>query len=396
MGQGETSPQPADRSGAVTQVLRLRRLDAWALRVAIARPVETSFGIMRDRPAVFVRVEDASGAFGFGEIWCNFPACGAEHRARLAAEEIAPLFAGREFASPRAAFRELSARVHVRVLQTAEPGPYSQAIAGIDTALWDLCARAAGKPLRRLLADGAADAVPAYASGIHVGLGPAVIAEARGRGFRAFKVKVGFGHDADVAGIERVRPEIRPGERLFADANQAWRLEQALDFTAAVREAGLGWLEEPLPADAPAQDWVRLARDGGVPLAAGENMMGEDTFRAAAATGALAFIQPDMAKWGGVNGCLPAARAILASGRTYCPHYLGGGIGLLASANLLAAVGGPGLLEVDSNPNPLRAAFAPETLDDGMFPLADAPGLGVTELPGDLARHVTVHRTWTA
>ena len=63
--------------------VQLRRIDAWALRVAIVRPVETSFGIMRDRPAVFVRVEDTDGGFGFGEIWCNFPGVGAEHRVRM-------------------------------------------------------------------------------------------------------------------------------------------------------------------------------------------------------------------------------------------------------------------------------------------------------------------------
>jgi hypothetical protein len=56
------------------------------------------------------------------------------------------------------------------------------------------------------------------------------------------------------------------------------------------------------------------------------------------------------------------------SGKTFCPHYLGGGIGLLASAHLLAGVVGDGLLKVDSNDNPLRERFcgpvsrAPRTL----------------------------------
>lgn len=45
------------------------------------------------------------------------------------------------------------------------------------------------------------------------------------------------------------------------------------------------------------------------------------------------------AKWGGVSGNLPVARAIVAAGLTYCPRFLGGGIGLLASAHLLAAKG---------------------------------------------------------
>ena len=46
---------------------------------------------MRERPAVFVRAENADGAVGWGEIWCNFPACGAEHRVRLLDTVVAPL-----------------------------------------------------------------------------------------------------------------------------------------------------------------------------------------------------------------------------------------------------------------------------------------------------------------
>tara|TARA_R110000824_G_scaffold196015_2_gene379018 strand:+ start:835 stop:2022 length:1188 start_codon:yes stop_codon:yes gene_type:complete len=389
-------PAPSTARPFPEGVLRLRRIDVWALRVAIQRPVETSFGIMRDRPAVFLRVEGADGTFGFGEIWCNFPSCGAEHRVRMAVDELAPLLAGRDLASPAEAYALMWEKTRVRVLQTGEPGPYSQAIAGLDIALWDLAARAAGRPLRHFIADDAADAVPAYASGIHIGIAADVVPEFRAAGFRNFKVKVGFDTAKDIAGIKALKASMKPDERLFSDANQAWNLEAALDFAQGARDLGLGWLEEPLRADAPAGDWARLAKEGGVPLAAGENFTGVEDFDAAVAAGSLAYIQPDMAKWGGVTGCLPVARAILAGGRTYCPHYLGGGIGLLASANLLAAVGGPGLLEVDANPNPLRSDIPGMTVTDGRIALAAAPGLGIEALPETLLPQVTLHETWTA
>ena len=45
---------------------------------------------MFNRPAVFVRLEDEIGTVGWGEIWCNWPACGADHRARLLTTDIAP------------------------------------------------------------------------------------------------------------------------------------------------------------------------------------------------------------------------------------------------------------------------------------------------------------------
>jgi D-galactarolactone cycloisomerase len=71
---------------------RLKRVKAQAFvfRCPISTPVRTSFGNMHDRPAVFVRVEDEDGAVGWGETWCNFPSCGAEHRARLLETVVAP------------------------------------------------------------------------------------------------------------------------------------------------------------------------------------------------------------------------------------------------------------------------------------------------------------------
>ena len=64
----------------------------------------------------------------------------------------------------------------------------------------------------------------------------------------------------------------------------------------------------------------------------------------------------------------------------YCPHYLGGGIGLMASAHLLAASGQDGLLEMDVNPNPLRteALSGALTPQEGWVSLSDSPGLGFT------------------
>ena len=98
-----------------------------------------------------------------------------------------------------------------------------------------------------------------------------------------------------------------------------------------------------------------------------------------------------MAKWGGVTGCFRIGQAILAGERTYCPHFLGGGIGLIASGHLLAATGGDGLLEVDVNANPLRDVFFPEGMcKEGFFPITDAPGLGFEELPGELAQYRTL------
>jgi D-galactarolactone cycloisomerase len=371
----------------------IERIDVHVYRHVVERPVVTSFGIMRDRPAVFVRVEDRDGAFGWGEIFANWPAAGAEHRAHLLMEDIADLVIGAQFTAPSDLYRKLTRETHIRALQCGEWGPFRHVIAGLDIATWDLFARRAGMPLRNLLKDTAVAQVPAYASGIDIKRANEAITSARDVGFNAYKVKVGFDLESDAAAVNSLAGALAPEERLSADANQAWNVKQAIAFMDKVAHARLRWLEEPIPADAPAGDWHRLKQHGGIPLAGGENIAGLADFTAAIAAGALSVIQPDVAKWGGFTDCVPVARAAIAAGRTYCPHFLGGGIGLLASAHLLAAVGGDGVLEVDVNPNPLRDGLAPitESLKAGVWHLSDAPGLGIETLPRAFDALRTLH-----
>ena len=107
---------------------------------------------MLNRPAVFVRVEDEDGHVGWGEVWANFPSTGAEHRARLVNEVLAPLISricGQ--ASPSDVFEKLTQATSVLALQSGEPGPFAQAIAGIDLAVWDLYARRRNTALWKLL-----------------------------------------------------------------------------------------------------------------------------------------------------------------------------------------------------------------------------------------------------
>ena len=364
-----------------TAPLRVDRLGVSIYRAPVDRPVRTAFGAMTSRPAVIVSAENQD-AVGYGEIWCNFPSCGAEHRARLLESVLEPWVIGTEWSSPAQAFAELTARSHRLALQAGEPGPIAQVIAGIDTALWDLAARQAGVPLWRLLG-GSQARMPAYASGINPDGAVQQAEAARAAGFRAFKLKIGFGADLDLENLAALRSRLGPDVQIAVDANQAWGLAEAIATSRALGRYQPLWLEEPLAADSPLEDWQRLAAASPIPLAAGENLRGDAAFDAAIASGALAVIQPDLAKWGGITACLPLARRINGAGLCYCPHYLGGGIGLLASAHLLAAAGGDGLLEIDSNPNPLRAGLAAPfpALEDGQFVLSEAPGLGVAPGP---------------
>lgn len=357
--------------------VQLAKVEALVFRVPIDEPVQTSFGIMYDRPAVLVRVEDREGTVGWGEIWCNFPSVGAEHRARVLESMVAPILLEQEWETPEHAFRELSRRLHILGIQGGEPGTIAQTIAGADIALWDLVAKKIDQPLWRLL--GGTATIQTYASGLSPTQPEELAAAKRDEGFRAFKLKVGFGAERDVANLRALRELLGPDTTLMVDANQAWTPDVAIDMSHRLAEFRPAWLEEPIAADYPLADWVRIADHSPIPLAAGENMRGEQQFTDAITCGALAVIQPDVGKWGGFSGCLPVARLAMSNDRMFCPHWLGGGIGLLASMHLKAAVGGAGYVEVDSNPNPLRELLATPypAVDNGTITLSDQPGLGV-------------------
>lgn len=358
----------------------VKRLEAFLFRLDPGATVRMAFGGFSERKAVVLRLEDAEGAVGWGEVWCNFPRYGAENKLRLIETLVGPALLAGADASPAAAFHRLSAALHPMALQTGEIGPVAACIAGIDLALWDLAARRAGKPLADFLVGADAPAsVPAYASGLNPDGAPERVAALREAGFTAFKLKVGFGADVDRPNVAAIAAALRPGERFMIDANQSWTLDQARAAVDAFNPVSLAWIEEPLAVDRPASEWAEVAALSAAPLAGGENLYGFAAFDRAIRLGHLRFIQPDVCKWGGITGNFAVARRALAAGRTYCPHWLAGGLGLLASAHVLAAVGGPGMLEYDSNPNPFRALLGSPLPDliDGALPLPDGPGLGV-------------------
>ncbi|ABD08754.1 Mandelate racemase/muconate lactonizing enzyme [Rhodopseudomonas palustris HaA2] len=372
------------------QDFTIRSIEAMCFRYPLSLPVVTSFGRMTTRPAVFIRVTDEDGISGWGEAWANFPATGAEHRARTINEVLAPLAAGARIAHPSEFFEALTQRTAVLALQSGEQGPFAQAIAGIDLALWDLFARRRATPLWRLLG-GANATIKVYASGINP-TGTREMAEtALARGHRALKLKIGFGAEIDHPNLAALRALAGDGT-LAADANQAWTLQQACEAAPHLRDYNLAWLEEPIRADRPWPEWQALRRAATMPLAAGENFASRESFQQALSDDTLGVIQPDIAKWGGLSACAPIARDIVAAGKRFCPHYLGGGIGLLASAHLLAGIGGDGLLEVDANDNPLREAFCGPVaaISDGAITLGDAPGLGVEPDLVGIAQYRTV------
>src|SRR5690606_11665741 len=111
---------------------RLKAVETFVLRAPVETPVQTSFGIMRERPALLVRIQDEDGLSGWGEVWCNFPSVGAEHRARLIHTYIKPLLLERDWVSARRCFDFLTSKLEILAIQSGEHGPLAQVVAGLD------------------------------------------------------------------------------------------------------------------------------------------------------------------------------------------------------------------------------------------------------------------------
>ena len=380
---------------SMIDAFRIARLDVYALEAKVDTPVTTSFGSIPARVSALLRIEDTDGHSGWGEIWGNFPSITCAYRATLACNVLPEPLLGARVETPGAFCIRLADRLRVLAVQAAEPGPISAVLAATNQALWDLVARREALPLRRVLNMDAAETVPVYASGLNPTDSVETAVRAREAGHRAFKQKIGFGDDVDRRNLHGLRLSMKEGERLFVDANQRWSLEEAIARIPMLEALEVDWWEEPMLAEASASDWRTLRDSTLLPLAGGENLRDLDGFRTAFSY--LAFVQPDLGKWGGIDGCLAIARSALKHNCTYCPHWLSGGVGLMHSAHLLAAVGGDGLLEMDANPNPLRSRIVDSAtgIFEGKLHMVDTPGIGIDSPVDDLSEFVTMHESFT-
>ena len=257
---------------------RVARIAVHHFRHALERPVTTVMGPLAHRPAILVEVEAEDGARGWGEVWCNFPPDGDLHRARMAANVLPSALSGLDTRKPFETFDHVRARLHRLAIQAGEPGPVDQVAAAADIAVHDLAARREGVSLARHLGGEARD-VPAYASGIAPDAFGAQMERMRGLGYARFKLRIGFGPGEGLDALDGAAASLGPGERLIADANQAWSVEEALERLPRLAAHDLAWLEEPVPADTPWEGWRRLADEAAMPLAGGENLRGHDRLR---------------------------------------------------------------------------------------------------------------------
>ncbi|TKG72715.1 mandelate racemase/muconate lactonizing enzyme family protein [Prauserella endophytica] len=348
------------------------------LRAPANDGIAMSFSPLRDRSIVLVEVTTEDGLTGRGESWINYPPWAAEERVATLREGVFPLLLGEDATRISALHRRLCARLDPLGRQWGAPGPIRQAISGADLALWDLAGLRAGAAVSTLAGGRVRDRIPVYASS----LGPEDVGEkARecvGAGHTAVKVKLGFGRAKDERNLAEAREAAGPGVTLYADANQAWDVAEAVAMAPLLRDAGVEWIEEPVRGN-PLAGLEELHRRTGLPIATGENLYGVEQFRDFAASPAIAVLQPDLAKTGGLTEALAVCALAAAHGKSVLPHLYGGAVAYAATLQLAAMAEAVTGVEYDVRDNPLRDPLlaGPPTPERGLVDLPDLPGLGV-------------------
>jgi L-alanine-DL-glutamate epimerase-like enolase superfamily enzyme len=253
-------------------------------------------------------------------------------------------------------------------------GSVSLAVSACDIALWDLKARRFGSPLWRLLG-GFDPAVPCYAGGIDLDFTLDALLQQTddnlAKGFRAIKMKVGRGRlSEDIERVQAMRAHLGSDFPLMVDANMRWTVDEAIRAARGFQESNLVWLEEPtIPDDVAGH--ARIVRDGGLPIATGENLHTLHEFKQMIEAGGVTFPEPDVTNCGGITVFMKVAHLAEAYNLPLTSH----GVHDLR-VHLLAAAPNRSYLEVHGFGLD-RYIAEPLVIREGRAVAPDRPGHGV-------------------
>lgn len=329
---------------------------------------DSTHGAMEAFELITCRVRDADGAEGMGYTYTVGHNGGAVHD--ILAREIAPLAAGADADRIEALWQKIWWALHYG----GRGGPVVLAQSAFDIALWDLKAKRAGMALWRLLG-GHDPRVPCYAGGIDLDLPlPALLRQTDGnleRGFRAIKMKVGRPRLAeDVERLAAMRAHLGEGFPLMVDANMRWTADVAIRAARAFAPHDPFWLEEPVvPEDVAGH--ARVLREGGVPIASGENLRSLWDFQALITAGGVSYPEPDVTNCGGVTAFMKIARLAEAFHLPVTSHGAHD-----VTVQLLAACPNRSYLEAHGFGLD-RFLERPLRIEDGVAVAPDIPGHGV-------------------
>ena len=343
----------------------------------------------------FVRVTAEDGAQGWGQVstYNSDITCQILHR------QVAPWALGRGAHALEDVIAEIPLREH------KYPGTYlCRAMAGLDTAVWDLRGKAVGLPVAALLG-GTPGPIRAYASSMRRDITPEaetarLIALRDAHGFDAFKVRVGAecGQDRDEwpgrteAIIPAMRRSLGADAALLVDGNSGFSPGRAIAVGHLLQDHGYEHFEEPCPYWELEQT-AEVAAALSMAVAGGEQDWDLQNWRRMITLGSVDIVQPDVLYVGGMIRAMQVARMGHAAGLPCTPHAANLSMVTIFTMHLLRAVPNPGRylelsIEGDDYYPWQRDLFVndPYRVQNGHVTVTDAPGWGVEINPEWLAR----------
>ena len=348
-----------------------------------------------DEFVCFVRATAADGAIGWGQC-ANY---NADITAQVFHRQVVPWALGEDCADIAALTDRIERAEH------KFRGSYlSRAMAGLDTALWDMAGRRAGLPVCALIG-GSPGRLRAYASSMKRDITPAeeaarLVRLCAEQGFTAAKWRIGAecGADRDEwpgrteAIIPIVARALGDGIDKLVDANSGFSVPRAIAVGRMLEDEGVGHYEEPVPWwDLPATRAVSEALS--IDVTGGEQDHDLPTWDRMIALRAVDVVQPDIMYLGGLTRTLDVAARAHAAGLPCTPHAANLSLVTVATMHLLAAIPNAGKylefsIEGDDYYPWQRGLFLgdPFRVTDGCVSVPDAPGWGVEIDPAWLDR----------
>jgi L-alanine-DL-glutamate epimerase-like enolase superfamily enzyme len=346
----------------------------------------------------FVRLTTDNGAVGWGQT----STYNADITAAVFHRQVAPWALGADALDIEALITRVEEREH------KFPGSYRcRALAGLDTALWDLHGKLAGKPVVELLG-GKPRRLRAYASSMRRDISPAEearrLVQLRDElGFDAFKWRVAAecGHDIDEwpgrteAIVPQVARALGDGVAKLVDANSGYSPRRAIEVGRLLESEGISHFEEPCPywqLAATKQVTDALALD----VSGGEQDWDLATWERMIEMRAVDIVQPDIMYMGGLSRTLAVVRRAAAAGLPCTPHSANLSLVTVCTMHLLGAIANAGkYLELSiegADYYPWQQGLFrddPYQVRDGHVTIPAAPGWGVEINPVwlDAAEH---------
>jgi D-galactarolactone cycloisomerase len=376
--------------------VKIKDVTPFVLRTPEAdEPFFSSQMSFASRKALLVRVRTEDGLVGWGEGGQWGP---AEPVASAIEHVLAPRIIGADALRPTRIWEELYAYSR----DFGQKGTYVEALSAIDLALWDICGKAADRPVHALLGGAFRDRVPVYATGgFYRESYDDDAAELRrlrsevegfaGQGYEIVKIKLGLrpvGRDAERVAV--VREVLGDRGLILVDANHAYDASTAIRLGRSIEHLDIGWFEEPVvPEDRRGYRRVREALS--IPIAGGEAEFTRFGFRDLIGDGCVDIVQPDLCGSGGFSEFLKIHALASAFGVRLVPHVWGSAVAVAAAAQALAilppsphtydpvALQNLPVGELDRSPNPLREEIVenPVRVEAGVLHIPQGPGLGV-------------------